>query len=96
MHFQSNNNNAIMLEEFLAKLYTDEQILRDFLSCPEDLLRPLALHEEQQQALFHIDRAGLILAHESYKRKREKHVCQKKRSVLSRFFLALANLSRRY
>ncbi len=65
--------SSISLETFLATLYTDESLRRQFLAAPQETARNAGLAEEQVDALSRIDRAGLQMAAASYARKREQH-----------------------
>ena len=60
-------------EQFLAKLYTDPDALQRFLDAPEAFARAEQLEEEEIGAAIAIDREGLLLAAESFARKRAKH-----------------------
>jgi hypothetical protein len=62
---------AAALERFLARLYTDAKLRRDFLARPEAVALAAGLDPEGAADLARIDRDGLELAAESYRRKRE-------------------------
>jgi len=74
--------NARALEAFLARLYTDETMRRAFLARPLIVARAAGLDEEAVQRLARIDREGLVLAAESYARKRAAHAEQHGRAGL--------------
>ena len=63
----------VVLEVFLATLYTDADTRNRFLATPETIARAAGLTEEDVAALADIDRAGLIMAANSYARKRAQH-----------------------
>jgi hypothetical protein len=64
-----------LLEEFLCRLYTDEQALDAFLRAPIEAARAAGLDAAEASALAEIDRTGLIMAAASFcaKRKRRGH-----------------------
>ena len=57
-------------EAFLARLYTDEHLRLRCLASAAHVAREYGLSGEECRALEAIDRDGLILAAESYARKR--------------------------
>ncbi|MBM3814255.1 MAG: hypothetical protein FJW20_21735 [Acidimicrobiia bacterium] len=57
-------------EVFLARLYTDAELRRRFLDDPTGEASRAGLSAEETQSLEGIDRLGLELAAESYRRKR--------------------------
>lgn len=61
------------LETFLAKLYTDKELLQRFLVNSEEEIQKLDLFPEEKNGLRNIDRVGLMMASSSYARKREHH-----------------------
>ena len=61
------------LESFLARLYSDEQLLERFLADPRATAETAKLSVSETAALAAIDRDGLILASRSYARKRTMH-----------------------
>jgi hypothetical protein len=63
--------NAIAIENFLARLYTDARLRADFLGAPRVVALREGLGNEEAQSLEAIDRVGLELAADSYARKRE-------------------------
>ena len=74
------------LEIFLAKLYSDKELLQRFLENLEEEIQKLDLSLEEKYDLRNIDRAGLIMASSSYARKREHHKHRSKfGSLLSKF-----------
>jgi hypothetical protein len=58
------------LEAFLARLYSDEQLLERFLADPRGTAQSAQLSVSETAALTAIDRDGLRLAANSYARKR--------------------------
>jgi hypothetical protein len=58
------------LQQFLARLYTDDALRARFLAQPYDEARAAGLDDETARALEKIDREGLLLAAESFARKR--------------------------
>jgi hypothetical protein len=65
--------SAQALEAFLARLYTDEELRREFLATPLAVARRAGLDAAQAAALAAVDRAGLELAAQSIARKRAQH-----------------------
>ena len=61
------------LEIFLAKLYSDRELLQRFLENSEEEIQKLDLSPEEKNGLRNIDRVGLMMASSSYARKREHH-----------------------
>jgi len=59
-------------ELFLARLYTDEALRRKFLDDPSGEALRAGLSAEETKSLEQIDRVGLELAAESYRKKRLK------------------------
>jgi hypothetical protein len=78
-----------LLETFLARLYTDQDLLHAFLSDPVTVAQRAGLSEQEITALREIDRTGLMMAAESYSHKRKRH--QQKRGLMQRW---LVNISR--
>jgi len=64
---------SLTLEFFLARLYTDETVLRHFLENPQEHATQAGLDDADIAALIYIDRVGLRMAAMSYARKREQH-----------------------
>ena len=58
------------LETFLARLYSDPDLLDRFLADPDGASRGARLSESERAAVVAIDRDGLVLAARSYARKR--------------------------
>ena len=65
--------SARALEAFLARLYTDERLRLAFLARRETVALEAGLDGQAAQALAQIDREGLLLAVESFARKRAEH-----------------------
>jgi len=61
------------LEIFLAKLYSNRELLQKFLENSEEEIQKLDLSPEEKNGLRNIDRVGLIMASSSYARKREHY-----------------------
>ena len=57
-------------EAFLARLYRDQAFLQAFMRDPEIVTRAAGLDEREQRAAVAIDRAGLLMAAQSYELKR--------------------------
>jgi hypothetical protein len=72
--------NASSMETFLARLYTDAALRRDFLVSPAAVARRAGLDEVAVQALERIDRQGLQLAADSYALKKTAYE-RKRRSA---------------
>ena len=62
--------SAAAVEILLARLYTDPEVRRDFLRDPAGVARAAGLEAGEVAAMQAIDRAGLEMAAESYRRKR--------------------------
>ncbi|HEX3412969.1 MAG TPA: hypothetical protein VHT00_14720 [Stellaceae bacterium] len=60
------------LEEFLARLYTDETALAEFMRMPAETARAAGLRDEEVSALMAVDRIGLVMAAASFRAKRER------------------------
>jgi hypothetical protein len=60
------------LEEFLARLYTDEPALAEFLRMPAETARAAGLRDAEVLALVGADRIGLVMAAASFRAKREQ------------------------
>ena len=60
------------LEEFLARLYTDEPALAKFLQAPTEAARAASLNDAEVSALADAERIGLVMAAASYRAKRER------------------------
>jgi hypothetical protein len=62
--------SAAAVEILLARLYTDAKFRRDFLLDPEGVARAAGLDPAEAAAMEAMDRTGLAMAAESYRRKR--------------------------
>jgi hypothetical protein len=60
------------MERFLASLYVDAELRARFLVEPREEARLAGLNPAQCDALAAIDRVGLQMAADSFKRKRQK------------------------
>jgi hypothetical protein len=60
------------LEAFLARIYVDAQARENFLANPRAAAAAAGLDRDETEAVAHIDRAGLRMAAESLRRKRER------------------------
>jgi hypothetical protein len=60
------------LEEFLARLYTDEAALTAFLDAPAETARAAGLDAAEVSALIGADRIGLVMAAASFRATRER------------------------
>ena len=65
--------SGITLEAMLARLYTDAELRAAFLASPEQIARNAGLCAADVAALQSIDRAGLMMAADSYAWKRRQH-----------------------
>lgn len=65
--------SGITLEVMLARLYTDADLRAAFLASPEQVARNAGLCAADVAALQYIDRAGLMMAADSYAWKRRQH-----------------------
>jgi hypothetical protein len=61
------------LEAFLARLYTDAALLREFLAAPETVALEAGLDEQAAGSLATMDMQGLQLAAASFEAKRIGH-----------------------
>ena len=61
---------AEALETFLARLYTDDVLRRDFVSAPRSVARAAGLADDDVEHLAQIDLDGLALAADGFARKR--------------------------
>jgi hypothetical protein len=57
-------------EAFLARLYSDAELLNRFMRAPGEVTREAGLDLREQRAAAAIDRAGLLMAARSYELKR--------------------------
>ena len=62
--------SSLRFERFLARLYTDGDLLRRFLADPVDTAARSGLDDTERSWLTGVDRAGLVFANESFGRKR--------------------------
>jgi len=69
------------LEEFLARLYTDEPALAKFLQPPTEAARAASLNDAEVSALADADRIGLVMAAASYRAKRERRKSRRRLSL---------------
>ena len=60
------------LEEFLARLYTDEASLAAFIRAPAGIARAAGLDEADVSAMVAADHVGLVMAAASYRAKRAR------------------------
>ncbi len=67
------------LEVFMAKLYTNKTFRQNFLNKPFDVALESGLSIEQASSLQKIDRDGLIMAANSFYKKREGYKLRKKK-----------------
>ena len=65
--------NAIAIEAFLARLYTDDHLRARFLEAPRAVALQAGLDAEDALALESIDRVGLECAADSFALKRTAH-----------------------
>jgi pantoate kinase len=69
------------LEEFLARLYTDEPALAEFLRMPSETARAAGLNDAEVSALVGADHIGLVMAAASYCAKRERRKSRRRLSL---------------
>ena len=62
--------SARSVEEFLARIYVDAEARQRFLDDPEAEALRSGLNEEEARAFLQLDRNGLMMAAESYAKKR--------------------------
>jgi hypothetical protein len=60
------------LEGFLARLYTDESTLAEFLRRPAEIARAAGLSDAEVLALDDADHVGLVMATRSFRAKRQR------------------------
>ena len=60
------------LEGFLARLYTDESTLSEFLRRPAEIARAAGLSDAEVMALEGADHVGLVMAASSFRAKRQQ------------------------
>jgi hypothetical protein len=77
--------STLRFERFLARLYTDGDLLRRFLADPMSTAARHGLDETERTWLRDVDRAGLVFANESFSRKR----ASRRQSRLERFVSAI-------
>ena len=69
------------LEEFLARLYTDEPALAEFLQMPTEAARAAGLSDAEVSALANADHIGLVMAAASFRAKREQRKSPRRLSL---------------
>jgi hypothetical protein len=60
------------LEKFLARLYTNETALAEFLRMPAETARAARLSDGEVAALVDADHVGLVMAAASFRARREQ------------------------
>ena len=60
------------LEGFLARLYSDESALAEFLRAPAEVARAAGLSDAEVLALRGADHSGLVMAARSFGAKRQR------------------------
>ena len=65
--------SADAVEKLLARLYTDEDFLEEFLCAPTVTARANGLDEEEARSFSDLNATDLRLAAHSYARKRARH-----------------------
>jgi hypothetical protein len=73
--------STVRFERFLARLYTDADLLRRFLADPMTTAARFGLDDTERSWLRDVDRAGLVFASESFGRKR----ASRRQPLLRRF-----------
>lgn len=81
--------STLRFERFLARLYTDADLLRRFLADPMSTAARHGLDDTERSWLRDVDRAGLVFANESFGRKR----ASRPQPWLRRLFSALRRRS---
>jgi len=81
--------STLRFERFLARLYTDAELLQRFLADPMHTAARHGLDDSERSWLSDVDRAGLVFANESFGRKR----ASRRQPLLRRF---LNNMRRRF
>jgi hypothetical protein len=76
--------SAQTLEVVLARLYADAPFRDFFLVEPKEALKEYSLTEDEGRDLIAIDRPGLLMASQSYLRKRRRHPVRNPRAGLPR------------
>ncbi len=76
--------SADRLEAFLAKIYVDDDSRERFLADPRGEAAKAGLNEQEIESLGKIDRAGLILAAGSIRKKRKRASGHQRGSLLTR------------
>ena len=71
--------NPVLLEAYLARLYTDSVERKKFLSDPVAAASAAGLSDFDANTLRNIDKVGLRMAAASYAHKREQHRLPKKK-----------------
>jgi len=69
------------LEEFLARLYTDEPALAKFLQAPTETACAAGLNDAEVSALANADHVGLVMAAASFRAKRERRKSRRRLSL---------------
>ena len=59
------------IEIFLARLYTDEKFLNQFLQTPESTIQDNQFSEPEKASLLAINKADLLMAAHSFNHKRK-------------------------
>ena len=77
--------STLRFERFLARLYTDANLLRRFLADPVNTAARHGLDDTERSWLRDVDRAGLVFANESFGRKR----ASRRQSRLQRLLSAI-------
>lgn len=62
--------STLRFERFLARLYTDAELLQRFLADPVNTAARHGLDDTERSWLRDVDRVGLVFANESFGRKR--------------------------
>jgi hypothetical protein len=60
------------LEKFLARIYTDERALAEFLRVPAETASAAGLNDAEVSALVGADHIGLVMAAASFRAKRQQ------------------------
>ena len=73
------------LEAVLARLYTDEAFLTEFLAAPAEVAQRAGLDNEAVAALSGLDRDSLVMAARSFRAKRAQSAPPRASGLLSRW-----------
>jgi len=64
---------AADIEIFLARLYANEEFLKQFIDSPESTINDNQLSESEKASLFVMDKSDLLMATSSFRHKRNAY-----------------------